>query len=446
MVKRHADATRRGRENVHNPCPWLLMFGVAFAVRALYAWLAAGPGALPASDAAEYDMVAWNLARGAGFSFGGPAGLFPTAFVPPVVPWLTSLLYRVAGHHYFGAVLLQCAIGALVPLLLATLGGAMFGGGVGRLAGWLAVFHPLLVFFSGYLLTETTFCAVLLIALLFTAEWIKTPRPGRALGAGLAWGLAALTRPTALLLPVVIAAWAWVPLGLTVIPRERVRQTLLLLLGLVLVVGPWTLRNASVMHAFVPVTTGGGRALLDSNNEQVWSDPVARGGAAQMDYFSPASPYRGLSEPALDAKARADAVAFMRSHANQWPALAGAKLARFWRLGAEGGRTGSWQRQGSPLSGILRVADPLLIWSLLTLPFALWGLVRIARGPRRWFQLLPAVVIAFFTGLAVVFWGALRMRVPIEPLVLLFAAVGLEDARRRLRGRASGLKVVQGRR
>ena len=80
----------------------------------------------------------------------------------------------------------------------------MFGPSVGTTAGWLAVAHPLLVFFSGYLLTETTFCAMLLVALLATAEWLKTPRRARALGAGLLWGLAALTRPTALPLPVLV--------------------------------------------------------------------------------------------------------------------------------------------------------------------------------------------------------------------------------------------------
>jgi hypothetical protein len=150
------------------------MFLVALAIRVLYALVATGPGA-PSSDAAEYDNVAWNLARGAGFSMNGAGGPYPTAFVPPLMPWLTSLLYRAIGHQYLGAVLLQCAIGALVPLLIASFGALVFGGGIGRIAGWLAVFHPLLVFFSGYLLTESTFAVMLLVALIASVEWMKTP-------------------------------------------------------------------------------------------------------------------------------------------------------------------------------------------------------------------------------------------------------------------------------
>jgi 4-amino-4-deoxy-L-arabinose transferase-like glycosyltransferase len=420
---------------------------VALAIRVLYAWLAAGPRALPFSDAAEYDTVAWNLARGTGFSLIGASGPYPTAFVPPLVPWLTSLVYRVFGHHYFAALLLQCAIGALVPLLLAGFTHSIFGGRAGRLAGWLAALHPLLVFFCGYLLTETTFTAVLLVALTASAAWVKTPRPARALGVGLTWGCAALTRPTALLLPAVVAAWAWVPLGLTMPARDRMRHMALLLLGLALVVGPWTLRNALVLHAFVPVTTGGGRALLDSNNAEVWRDPLRRGGAIGTAQLEPyASELRGRSEPEADAVARRRAWEFLAGHVREWPAMAAAKLARLWRLTAEGGGTGAWQSERSPFTRVLAAIDPLRIWSLLTWPFALWGMAQTLRGPRRFYQGLGLLVVLYFTALAVVFWGALRMRVPVEPMLVLFAAVGFEDARRRVRMRTRALRVIVGRR
>ena len=70
-----------------------------------------------------------------------------------------------------------------------------------------------------------------------------------------------------------------------------------------------------------------------------------------------------------------------------------------------------------------------------------WGLVRVLGGPRRWVRSLPLMVVLFFTLLAVVFWGALRMRVPVEPLISLHVALGLDDFRRRVRERRSGLRV-----
>jgi hypothetical protein len=424
--------------------PWLLLFAAGFAMRAVVLWLVLGMPAHPAPDSAVYDTVAWNLARRAGFSLDGAAGPYPTAFVPPMLPWLTNLLYRAVGHQYAAALLLQCGIGALVPLLLAALAGATFGLTTGRLAAWLAVFDPLLVLFSGSLHTETLFAAVLLGALLASAEWVKTPRRGRAVGAGLLWGLATLTRPSTFALPLVILAWAWTPLGLTSAPRERLRQVSLLLLGALLAVGPWTVRNAVVLHAFIPVTTGGGMALLDGNNPSAWTDPVLRGDAVRSDRLEPwASRLRGRGEPAADALARREAVAFAAAHLREWPAVAWAKLARFWQLGARGGDFGSL-----PPGGTLRAGAPdlLLVWSALLFPCALWGLVRTLRGARRWFQSLPLLAILYFSALAIVFWGEPRMRLPVEPSIALFAAVGLEDLRHRLRARARGFKVVTGRR
>ncbi|MEO5988796.1 MAG: glycosyltransferase family 39 protein [Candidatus Eisenbacteria bacterium] len=416
---------------------------VAFALRAAYTWLAMGPGAIPSSDAVSYDNVAWNLARGLGFMLEGASGRYPTAFVPPVLPYAVSLLYRAVGHQFFAALLLQCAFGALVPLLVRALGDSLFGGHVGRTAGWLAAVHPLLVFFSAYLLTETLFCLTLLLALLVTAEWVKTPRRARALGAGLLWGLAALTRPTALPLPVLVALWSWWPLGLIVGGRERARQLSLLALGVVLAVGPWTARNAVEFQAVIPVTTGGGRSFLDANNPIVWDDPRLQGGATSVYGIEPyASHFRGRTEHEIDVISVRMARDFLADRWSQVPAMAAKKLARFWRLRAEGGDTGHWARGDSPLSRFLGVVDPLFVWSLLSLPLAVVGVGFSLRGPRRLYQSLPLLVIGAFSLGAMLYWGALRMRVPVEPLVVVYAAAGIESLRRQWRVRRSPLRVV----
>ena len=437
---------RGPREPRAFPLEALAAFVIALGLRAGYSALALGPHPVPSSDALSYDTAAWNLARGAGFALDGAHGPYATAFVPPVVPWLTSLLYRIAGHDFPAALFMQCVIGALVPLLLAALARATVGSSVARIAMWLAVLHPLLVFFSGYLLTETTFCAILLLALLASVEWLKTPRRSRALGAGLLWGAAALTRPTALPLPLLVAAWAWFPLGLTTGAAERARQLAMLALGVALVVAPWTMRNASAMHAFVLITTGGGRSLLDANNPVVWSDPATRGGATSVYHLEPyATQFQGLSETQIDARSGAMAREYLLKHVSEWPAMAIAKLARFWRLTSEGGGTGRWASGNSPLVAVLRVLDPLLVWSVLTMPLALYGIWVALRGPRGLFQSLPVLVIFTFTAGAMVYWGSLRLRVPGEPLVVLYAAIGADALLKRWRVRRSGMKLVEGR-
>jgi hypothetical protein len=303
--------------------------------------------------------------------------------------------------------------------------------------------HPLLVFFSGYLLTEAAFTTALLAALVASVAWLREPRAGRALGAGLLWGVASLTRPTSMMLPLLVAAWAFVPLGLLVPGRERGRQIGLLFAGVLLVMAPWSVRNSIVSGAFVPVKTGGGRTFLDANNPVTWGDPTTRGSAGSVYDMEPyASQLRGRSEVAVDSIANAEAWRFLHAHRDEWPAMAAAKLGRFWRLTREAGGTGTWQAAGSPTDRLLRAVDPLLLWSLAVMPFAVWGLVRALAGPRRWYLALGPLVILYFTLLTVLYWGSLRLRVPVEPLIAILAAAGFEDVRARLRRRRAGLELV----
>ncbi len=359
--------------------PWLLMFAAAAGLRVAGAWLANGPGAHALPDPAAWDAVAWNLARGAGFSLEGAGGLQPTAVVPPLGPWITSLLYRAVGHQAVAAVLLGCAVGGLVPLMLAAFATRMFGSVVGRTAGWLAVVHPLLVTSCGRSLPETAFAVVLLLALLLSAEWLKTPSAGRAFGTGVAWGLAALANPVAFALPLVVAAWAWLPLGFAMSAGGRLRQVGWLLLGVALAVGPWTLRNALVLHAFVPVSAGAAGALPASDASRAWTSPTGPGG------------------PGVALR----------------------------------------------LQELARAPGAASAWTAAALPLALWGLWRSLRGARRWFQSLGLWVLLGLAWPGGAFSGPPRMRVPAEPLVMLFAAAGIDDLVRRLRARSRGLRLVE---
>jgi hypothetical protein len=318
----------------------------------------------------------------------------------------------------------------------------MFGPAVGNWAGWLAAVHPLLVFFSGYVMTESLFAVALLLALLASVAWIKQPGGRRAFWGGVLWGAAALTRPTALPLALAVAVWAWGPLGLALAPGERRRQLALLLLGLVLTISPWTLRNAAALHAFVPLTTGGGRSLLDANNPVVWDDDERRGGAIAVLTTEPwATRFRGLSEVDVDRHAGREAIAFLRGRVKDWPRNAFAKFARYWRWTALTPSTGTWA-SGAGLASRLQRLDPLLPWSVLFFPLFAWGLARTLRGTRRHFQLLPLWIVAASTLGTLVYWGALRLRVPVEPLVTLYAAAGIADITWRVRVRRAGLALI----
>jgi hypothetical protein len=150
-------------------------------------------------------------------------------------------------------------------------------------------------------------------------------------------------------------------------------------------------------------------------------------------------------EPDADAAAGARARRFLAARVGDWPVLAAAKAARLWWPTSERAAAGS-PVAGPTLAARLGGLDLLGVWSVLSFPLALWGIGRILTSPRRWYQSLALMVLLHATVVATVFYGALRMRLPIEPLIALYAAAGFEAARRRVRSRLLGLRVVEGHR
>ena len=99
------------------------------------------------------------------------------------------------------------------------------------------------------------------------------------------------------------------------------------------------------------------------------------------------------------------------------------------------------------------LAPPARFWIGCSLTALLAALPASAAAPPNpdpalsgWFQSLSLWVVFYFSLIAIVFFGSLRMRLPVEPLLGLLAAAGFEDARRSLRGRARGLRVIEGKR
>jgi len=338
---------RRLRERA---LPFALLFAFALLLRVAAVWIGAGPGARPEGGAVAIEQAAWSLANDHGLATGEAFERTPTASVPPLTPWLTSLAYRAFGRGYLAALLAQALLAALIPLLIARLGAPLFGGAIGFAAGILAAADPVLLDAGRALRAESVLTIALLWAMIVAIEWVRTPSGRRAFWTGIAFGVAVLAHPAALALPFVTMAWAWVPLGLMLEPRTVRRQMLYLAGGLAVVVAPWMLRNLLVMGVIAPVTSG-------------------------------APPFEGTDLAA---------------------------------------GLGVW-----------------LPWWALLLPLALWGVARVLRGARRIFQSYPLVMIGILAAAAFVLWGSFFARLPIEPLVVLFAAAGGEDAWRRWRTRGA---------
>jgi hypothetical protein len=231
----------------------VLLFAVAFLVRA--AFIVLEPPTRRVGDEPRWIAVSQELAA-AGFSPLGTAQVF----YPPLYSYFLGGLSAAFGGLTavkWG----QAVLGALLAPLLFRLGERVRGERVGLTAGWLAAFYPELVWHCAHFWSE-----ILLIALLWWAfeRLVASERgsAGVAMAAGLLFGLAALTRETAL--PFVPVAALWLAFG-----REAGRRrAVAFLLAATVVLAPWTLRNFALTGGFVPVTARGGYHLWVANAER----------------------------------------------------------------------------------------------------------------------------------------------------------------------------------
>lgn len=186
---------------------------------------------------------------------GYPVFLLATTLGHPELLWLDKVV--------------NAFLGAGAALLVARLASA-FGGSrrAALLAGLLAALHPPFLLQAADVQSEPLFIVLFLASALALLSAADTGRPGAALAAGAALGLSVLTRPVGL---------ALAPLLLSpLLDRRHARGRRVVLAaaslaGLLLTVGPWTLRNATRFDAFLPVSDQAGLVTYQGTSEMAVS-------------------------------------------------------------------------------------------------------------------------------------------------------------------------------
>ncbi len=398
----------------------------------------ADTGYRPANDAFEYDYYARSIASGNGYPRsdyllqGGP-----TAIRGPGYPYLLGAIYALSGDSLAAGRLLDATLGTLTVLLLYLVAKRIWGRRVGLLAAALAAVFPPLVLLSRELVSESLFIPLILGAVLCVLNFRRSGGAVRwaAAGGGLC-GLAILTRPTgfALIFPVALGVW-------TLRPRLRFESLLppaSVICCAALVVVPWIVRDAINFGRFVPVTTSGGIAMAgtynaasyhDSASHGAWRDPQA------IPEFKPLFITSGIDEGTVDVILRRDADEFAWKHPQYVAETTGWNLLRLFEVvgGSVVDRSGAISYRG------IGSADPLAerIGLALVIPLAAIGVFAMRRsaslrrkrrdGPSRiphgplFLWLIPFLLIASAAPIA----GLPRYRVPIDPFLMILAAIGL---------------------
>ncbi len=227
--------------------PFLAVFVVALTLRLVVLALAVlGPGRLIwLPDSLEYDLLGRNLALHGAFSQSPAPPFAPDYQRTPLFPLQVALAYLLAGGRpgvaATLAVVANVVFGALTAALLVPIGAALGARRMGLWAGLLLAVDLTSIVYSAMLLTEVLFALLLVGALLALARYAGAPGARSAALAGAALGLATLTRPIGILLPLVLGPCFFLARGWRGWPRA-LRD--LALCGLVAgaIVAPWSLR------------------------------------------------------------------------------------------------------------------------------------------------------------------------------------------------------------
>lgn len=384
------------------------LFLFALIVRLLFV-IVTGLSDTPTYDGLGYDILAVNLLQGKGY-----AGDVPTAFRPPGYPLFLAGVYGLFGHRFAAVRLMQVLIDAVTCVLFYFVGKKLFDRQVGFVAALGLSLYPLHIYMVNQFYSETLSFFFQMIVL-----WLATLLPERkhlgvSLMMGLLLGATTLTRPTATL---------WIPLMLlwvfyVSLKARDVTRIALVVLGLLLTFGPWTVRNYLVFRTFIPVASLGGVGVWAGNNpfcegggmhpnEQTW------GGEDYPEYGWYG--WEGLTEVQSSQRFLEKGMTWIKENPGDFLMLVPKKLLRLWSPTSFGVQ---FSRQANPLLTAV-VLPPYLLF----LAMAGGGIVLTWR---KWYELFPLhALIIGINALVALTYGATRYGIGFAPCLILFAAVSV---------------------
>lgn len=399
----------------------ILLLGLG--LRANEAW----DGRSPVFDAAAYATIAANLERGEGFTLG-PSATQPASNYSPGLPLLIAGLYELTGGvHERAARLVLALIGALAPLFTYLIGRRLSGPAAGLIGAAAIAIYPALLEYQGMPMGEPLAATLLAAAVLATFWASDADGWPRWLLSGALFGALALVRPEYLGVAVLVSLLV-LARGRTGNWSRRLAQALFLLLGVALVVAPWTVRNAVALDRFVPVSTGGGQVLFagtylpsDGDPEKVGAEVVER----HPELFGPHALQRLRLEQILARLAaqrypgmETDKALSRMGKEQLWDDVSGEPL-RYGGFVA----TKAWRTWTHGQRAVMREPGwELFHWALLV--FALAGLVVLAIQ-RRWEALLIAAIFLAITAISALLVASPRRVLVLAPLVAALAGAGV---------------------
>ncbi len=368
----------------------------------------------------EMGRIGRAIANGRGFAdpFGAQTG--PTAWEPPLYPYLIAGVFRWAGVYTYASALILLSLNSIcsaltcIPLFL--IGKKCFSEKVGVWTAWMWAVLPSVMFWCTRWVWETSLAALLLTVIFWLTLQLEETEAGRVwVGFGLLWGVAALTNTSLLAFLPASGLWAW---------RRRWKKGKRSLAGVVLAsvffaatIAPWLLRNYETFGEFIFIRSNFGAELRLGNG------PGADGMWMQWNHPSQniveMRRYTQMGELAYVSARKREAMEFIREDYGRFIWISIKRFIYYW-----GGLPRSSEIPAlAPFKNSVFLASSVL---------AFWGLGRAVRTKQHGAWLFFWLILSYSFIYYIVFPHP-RYRHPIEPeLGILIMYVISEAETRRL--------------
>jgi 4-amino-4-deoxy-L-arabinose transferase-like glycosyltransferase len=363
---------------------------------------------------ASYGMAGYNASSGWLYNWG--------LMRPPGYPAILATL-RMINNTYAGVSLMQVGFGLAAIALTYALASRVTGKRAATLAAWWLALSPIHIIDSSILLTEIPFSVFLLIAVFLLAPIVERDslEGWRWSASGFALGMATLIRPVAFYLPLAVLF----VMALSRLRRRLLVPALLFLIAFALPVGGWLARNYRVTGvATISTIQGINLAYYRAAGAMAVEDKISIGEAQQRMLNLIAS--EGGAGLNLAERAQVETRVGLREiFRHPWGYMYTAVRGLAYTLVGPARSHFVERLRGTSLEFL---TPPLVAASAAS---AILLSIGSMIGALAWFRarewrklLLLGLPLAYFllVGSGHEAWA--RFRVPLEPLMVIFAAVG----------------------
>lgn len=406
---------------------WMLLscLAIALLLRCIVIWLNVNE---LTHDRDAYLPLASGIAAGRGYVV--PESQNPTAYRPPLYPVLLAGL--MVALPPAASVAVVNLVWSLVAVWATWRAADWLSLGWGRLvAALLVATDPMLILYSAQPMTEVTCAGLVALLVLLLVRRDGCDRTHQFC-IGILFGALVLCRPT--FWP--LAGLALVGWGCSRFSRRSDGEQPVtpsfpwrVIVGTLVVVAPWVIRNQVVMGSPILMTTHGGYTLLLANNPVFYTDVVDQGWGTEWkkDSFDrwQGEVEADLSQQLGDHATEVDRDRWQGLWARQFIASQPGRFLKavVYRVRSLWSTTPQGDSAAAAGSSLIQFVGWFYTIELLALAIGLVAVgFRITRGAcpaAPWCPLLALVLTVQLVHL--VYWTNARMRAPIVPVICLFA-------------------------